>query len=234
MFKLEIKDNIYKYIDTNCNNKIEIQLNLDPILDCNLRYSNEYLLSNFDLLKYAVEDIKQRHNSLTYISKYNNEKLYNNLEILGLKIKLYDYVIPFMGINNANYLEEPNQIKEAQKYILKKLNKKAKINSKHLNDDFIHYTEKIFDIEKDKYTIKIIKEEDIIKGAVEYFVTDKVYIRNIYADNTKFLKDIIDSLLKFKQSISLSCMFIDKELLTVIKEYKGILEYTYFIWKEEK
>jgi len=79
-----------------------------------------------------------------------------------------------------------------------------------------------------------IKEEDIIKGAVEYFVTDKVYIRNIYADNTKFLKDIIDSLLKFKQSISLSCMFIDKELLTVIKEYKGILEYTYFIWKEEK
>lgn len=234
MFKLEIKDNIYKYIDTNCNNKIEIQLNLDPILDCNLRYSNEYLLSNFDLLKYAVEDIKQRHNSLTYISKYNNEKLYNNLEILGLKIKLYDYVIPFMGINNANYLEEPNQIKEAQKYILKKLNKKAKINSKHLNDDFIHYTEKIFDIEKDKYTIKIIKEEDIIKGAVEYFVTDKVYIRNIYADNTEFLKDIIDSLLKFKQSISLSCMFIDKELLTVIKEYKGILEYTYFIWKEEK
>lgn len=139
-----------------------------------------------------------------------------------------------MGINNANYLEEPNQIKEAQKYILRKLNKKAKINSKHLNDDFIHYTEKIFDIEKDKYTIKIIKEEDIIKGAVEYFVTDKVYIRNIYADNTKFLKDIIDSLLKFKQGISLSCMFIDKELLTVIKEYKGILEYTYFIWKEEK
>lgn len=234
MFKLEIKDNIYRYIDTNSNNKIEIQLNLDPILDCNFRYSNEYLLSNFDLLKYAVEDIKQRHNSLTYISKYNNEKLYNNLEILGLKIKLYDYVIPFMGINNANYLEEPNQIKEAQKYILRKLNKKAKINSKHLNDDFIHYTEKIFDIEKDKYTIKIIKEEDIIKGAVEYFVTDKVYIRNIYADNTKFLKDIIDSLLKFKQGISLSCMFIDKELLTVIKEYKGILEYTYFIWKEEK
>lgn len=139
-----------------------------------------------------------------------------------------------MGINNANYLEEPNQIKEAQKYILKKLNKKTKINSKHLNDDFIHYTEKIFDIEKDKYTIKIIKEEDIIKGAVEYFVTDKVYIRNIYAGNTKFLKDIIDSLLKFKQGISLSCMFIDKELLTVIKEYKGILEYTYFIWKEEK
>jgi len=234
MFKLEIKDNIYRYIDTNSNNKIEIQLNLDPILDCNLRYSNEYLLSNFDLLKYAVEDIKQKHNNLTYISKYNNEKLYNNLEILGLKIKLYDYVIPFMGINNANYLEEPNQIKEAQKYILKKLNKKTKINSKHLNDDFIHYTEKIFDIEKDKYTIKIIKEEDIIKGAVEYFVTDKVYIRNIYADNTKFLKDIIDSLLKFKQGISLSCMFIDKELLTVIKEYKGILEYTYFIWKEEK
>lgn len=234
MFKLEIKDNIYKYIDTNCNNKIEIQLNLDPILDCNFKYSDEYLLNNFDLLKYAVEDIKQRHNSLTYISKYNNEKLYNNLEILGLKIKLYDYVIPFMGINNANYLEEPNQIKEAQKYILRKLNKKAKINSKHLNDDFIHYTEKIFDIEKDKYTIKIIKEEDIIKGAVEYFVTDKVYIRNIYADNTKFLKDIIDSLLKFKQGISLSCMFIDKELLTVIKEYKGILEYTYFIWKEEK
>lgn len=234
MFKLEIKDNIYRYIDTNSNNKIEIQLNLDPILDCNFRYSNEYLLSNFDLLKYAVEDIKQKHNSLTYISKYNNEKLYNNLEILGLKIKLYDYVIPFMGINNANYLEEPNQIKEAQKYILKKLNKKTKINSKHLNDDFIHYTEKIFDIEKYKYTIKIIKEEDIIKGAVEYFVTDKVYIRNIYADNTKFLKDIIDSLLKFKQSIFLSCMFIDKELLTVIKEYKGILEYTYFIWKEEK
>ncbi len=234
MFKLEIKDNIYRYIDTNSNNKIEIQLNLDPILDCNFRYSNEYLLSNFDLLKYAVEDIKQKHNNLTYISKYNNEKLYNNLEILGLKIKLYDYVIPFMGINNANYLEEPNQIKEAQKYILKKLNKKTKINSKHLNDDFIHYTEKIFDIEKDKYTIKIIKEEDIIKGAVEYFVTDKVYIRNIYADNTKFLKDIIDSLLKFKQGISLSCMFIDKELLTVIKEYKGILEYTYFIWKEEK
>ena len=58
-----------------------------------------------------------------------------------------------MGINNANYLEEPNQIKEAQKYILRKLNKKAKINSKHLNDDFIHYTEKIFDIEKDKYKI---------------------------------------------------------------------------------
>jgi len=139
-----------------------------------------------------------------------------------------------MGINNANYLEEPNQIKEAQKYILKKLNKKAKINSKHLNDDFIHYTEKIFDIEKYKYTIKIIKEEDIIKGTVEYFFTDKVYIRNIYADNTKFLKAIIDSLLKFKQSIFLSCMFIDKELLTVIKEYKGILEYTYFIWKEEK
>ena len=98
MFKLEIKDNIYKYIDTNSNNKIEIQLNLDPILDCNFKYSDEYLLNNFDLLKYAVEDIKQRHNSLTYISKYNNEKLYNNLEILGLKIKLYDYVIPFIRL----------------------------------------------------------------------------------------------------------------------------------------
>jgi len=41
MFKLEIKDNIYRYIDTNSNNKIEIQLNLDPILDCNLRYGNK-------------------------------------------------------------------------------------------------------------------------------------------------------------------------------------------------
>lgn len=234
MFKLETKNNKHRYIDTNTNNDIEITLNLDPILDCNFKYSNEYLINNFALLKYALKDIKKKYNNIVYVSKYYNKNFYNKLMNLDFKIQLYDCQIPFRKTSDINKLQDTKQIKEAKEYILAKLNKKAKINAEHLYNKFEEYTEKIFDIEKGKYIIKTIEEKNKIKGAVEYFVTDKVYIRNVYADNNKYLKVILNSLLNYQLDITLSCMYTDKQLLNIIKELNGEIKYTYFIWKKEE
>lgn len=235
MFKLEMKDNIYSYIDMDTNNKIEIELNLDPILDCNFRYSNEYLLNNFDLLKYAINDIQKKFNNLTYIAKEYNEELENKLKDLNFKISLFDYdILPSKEFMPSLKLQTSTSKKDSYKYILRKLNKICYANSKYLNIAFKEYTEKIFEIEKEKYTVETLEENGLIKGAVEYFVQDKVYIRNIFADSSKYLEEIIMELFKYKVSITLGCIYVNKDLKSIIEKFNGKINYVYYIWEEER
>lgn len=235
MFKLETIDNIYRYIDTNTNNEIEIALNLDPILDCNFKYSNLYLLNNFALLKYAINDIQNKFNNLTYIAKEYNRELENKLKALNFKISLFDYeILPSKEYKPSLKLQTATNKKESYNYILRELNESCYTNSKYLNITFKEYTEKIFEIEKEKYIIEVLEENGLIKGAVEYFVQDKVYIRNIFADSSKYLEEIIINLFKYKVSITLGCIYMNKDLKSVIEKFNGKTNYVYYIWKEER
>jgi len=235
MFRLEVKNNIYNYIDTKTNNEIAITLNLDPILDCNLSYSSEYLLNNFSLVEYAIEDIKTKYHNLCYISTDYNELLTEKLEKLNLKVACFDYEIIFNeDYEVCNTLKNANNIKQAHNYILEKLNNISEKNSARINSKWSLYNENIFEIEKDKYELKVLENANNIVGAVEYFTSDKIYIRHIFADNIKYLIEIINNLLKFKFNIMIGVQYVNKELLTVIKKYQNKLNYTYFYWNKEE
>lgn len=235
MYKKEIQGNKIIYKDKD-NKEIEVLLNKDPILDLDNKYNLNFYLENQKFLDFIIKDIQNKYSRMYYAANEYNTFFEELLTTYNFKVMTYKVYIPFQREVKENELIEAQNIKSWEKYMLKNINDLFSKNAIYLeNETYKEYTKEHLEFMIKHDQCEVLFKNNAIIGSVCYNKDtgkDYLYIRDIYGDNKKIIKEIIMMLLsKYQKDIVLDVIYTYRDLLDIIKELNGEIKSVIYAWK---
>lgn len=236
MFSKKIKGKSIIYKDNN-NTEIEVIINEDPILDIDNKQSLKFFNGNTKFLDFIIKDIQKEYRRMYYLPNEYNQDFEKLITTYNFKIMTYRVNIPFKKQDRENKLSNIKDKHLWEEYMLKNINELYSKNSQYLeNEIYKEYSQEHLDFMLEKDRCEVLYHNNELVGSICYnsYNDDFIYIRDIFGNNKEIIKGILEMIFsKYKKNVILDIVYMNKELLEIIKELNGKITSVVYAWKKE-
>jgi len=184
--------------------------------------------NDIEFFEYIIKELKNSNDVKIVSVLYESIELENMLLEYGFKVLNYEYFIEYEeGIKTNNiYQVDTNLDEQSKKIYLEKLNEIGRDNYKYLYDNSNEYKEYNDSWFNKDFVYSIYRKNGEVIGIVDYKISaNELYIRCLLGKEDEILEDILKNLLiMYKKDITISFVYIEKDLKKVIKNMNGILK----------
>ncbi len=234
MYSKKIKDKNLIYKDNN-GVEVEVIINEEPILDVENKQSLKFFLENNKFLDFIIKNIQKEYKRMYYLPNEYNQDFEKLITTYNFKIMTYRVDIPYQNQDRENKLSNIKDKPLWEKYMLKNINELYSKNSQYLeNETYREYRKEHLDFMLEKDRCEVLYYNNELVGSICYnlYNEDFIYIRDVYGNSKEIIKEILEMIFsKYKKNITLDIVYMNKELLEIIKELNGKITSVTYAWK---